>query len=77
MKNILVIVDAQNDFIDGALGSEEGKSLVLLTFLIRLSLLLMVLLLQHRIHIRKIILKQGGQGSSCCTLYSVFTRLGY
>lgn len=26
MKNILVIVDAQNDFIDGALGSEEAKS---------------------------------------------------
>lgn len=26
MKNILVIIDAQNDFIDGALGSEEAKS---------------------------------------------------
>jgi nicotinamidase-related amidase len=26
MKNILVIVDAQNDFIDGALGSEDAKS---------------------------------------------------
>ena len=26
MKNVLVIVDAQNDFIDGALGSEEAKS---------------------------------------------------
>ena len=28
MKNILVIVDAQNDFISGALGSDEAKSRV-------------------------------------------------
>lgn len=26
MKNIVVIVDAQNDFIDGSLGSEEAKN---------------------------------------------------
>lgn len=28
MKNILVVVDMQNDFVDGALGSKEAKAIV-------------------------------------------------
>ena len=27
MKKLLVVVDMQNDFIDGSLGTEEGKKL--------------------------------------------------
>ena len=28
MKHILVVVDMQNDFIDGALGTEEAQNIV-------------------------------------------------
>ena len=28
MRNILVVVDMQNDFIDGALGTEEAQNIV-------------------------------------------------
>lgn len=28
MKNLLVVVDAQNDFIDGALGTSEARKVV-------------------------------------------------
>ena len=28
MKKLLIVVDMQNDFIDGALGSEEAKAIV-------------------------------------------------
>ena len=28
MKKVLVVVDMQNDFVDGALGSEDAKAIV-------------------------------------------------
>ena len=28
MKNILIVVDMQNDFIDGALGTREARAIV-------------------------------------------------
>ena len=33
MKNVLVVIDMQNDFIDGALGTKEAQAIVSLSLI--------------------------------------------
>ena len=53
MRNILIVVDMQNDFIDGSLGTKEAQGIV--TSVAEKIRNLKVISMEHSIHMRKII----------------------
>lgn len=53
MRNILIVVDMQNDFIDGSLRNQEAQEIV--TPVAERFVILRAISMEHSIHMRKII----------------------